>query len=258
MRELFRRCVRGRSLRELLLLGIGSFFAIRELLDPATDWPNFAVYLGATLAFAFRFFPARAIGVGTSLSALAQRWSELLIHGRHVSDFDWTAYAPFAALALLCSSDLVAKFDDAPTGIRWLPNLWGAIPRRDARLLRWCCYALAIVAALLFKSLQNNSMWGDPHYFAPQALTVGFYLAIALLAFGRAPALLAIPPLCAIFVVATWSEIPGSVASLSHGDSLGRPEYLLPAIGFAIVAGLLALPFACKLLRATLRANSIR
>src|SRR5262249_22987930 len=136
------------------------------------------------------------IAVGTALGAIAQRWSWLRVHGATLGDLDWTAYAPFALLAALCARDLEERFDFAPTGIRWLPNLWGDLPRSDARRLRWCAYALAVTAALLFKELQVIDGWGSVDEWQAQLLVIALGASVALLAAGRASVLLAIPPLC--------------------------------------------------------------
>ena len=248
--------LRGRTARELLLIAVGLYFLVfEELRSGSTDWANCVVYGLATLAFAVRFFPARAVGVGTALAAIAQRWSALRAAGMHASDFDWTAWAPFGVLMLLASRDLAAKYDEAPTGIPWLPNLWGGLPRPDARRLRWCAYALAIVAALLFKRLQSLGGWGSVAHWQAEAMTVALILAVALLALGRASVLLAIPPLAALVAVAAVRALPSSELQLGLGD-LGpnHPEYVLPALGCALAAGALALPYAARLLRRRLAA----
>jgi hypothetical protein len=245
--------LRGRSVRELLLIGLGAYFGVRELASGDPDWANVAVYFGATLAFALRWFPARAIGVATAATAIAQRWSFLRASGTHLAEQDWTAYAPFAALALLCSRDLEERFDFAPTRLRFLPNLWGGLPRRDARILRFCAYALAIAAGLLFKRLQLAGQWGGPDW-PQQALVVALYGAIALLAFGRASTLLAIPPLAGLTAGMLAREVGRCELQLSGGEFgvHAMPEYVLPALVACVIAGALALPYSVRLLRTAL------
>lgn len=246
--------VGGRTPRELLLLVAGVGYTVYELASDAPCWPNVLMYVVATAAFAVRFFPARALGVGVALGALAQRLPDLRygtaeLETPHV----WIA---LAVIVVLSSRDLEARYERSPSGIRWLPNAWAELPAGDMRRLRWCVYALGALAAGL------GFTWGIP--FADTGvdplLVIGVLGAlgavIALLAAGRAPALLFVPLVCLPIAVMLGSQVAEAEAVLA-GTALPLldfglwrwPAFVLPGTALAVVASALALPYAVRLLR---------
>ncbi|MCA9606924.1 MAG: hypothetical protein KC619_15060 [Myxococcales bacterium] len=245
---------RGRTPRELLLLAAGVGYTVFELTSEAPCWPNVVMYASATIAFALRFFPARAIGVGVALGALAQRLPDLRYGTAELeTPHLWIA---LAAIAVLSSRDLEARFERAPSRLRWLPNAWAALPAADLRRLRWCVYALAALAAGL------GYTWGVP--FADTGVdprlvigVIGSLVAlIALLAAGRAPALLLVP-----LVTLPIAAMLGSQVVEAEGILAGRalpfldfglwrwPAFVLPGTLLALLAAGLATPYAVRLLR---------
>ena len=117
MKSLDREVILGRTVRELVCiaggLGIITFEAVRPL---PIDWPNMAVYIGATSLFALRFYAARAAAVATCLGAVVQQWPSL-----RLGEVDWETLAlfPLVAFVVLASSDLVDRFERAPSRVRW-------------------------------------------------------------------------------------------------------------------------------------------
>lgn len=243
---------RGRTPRELLLLSIGVGYCAYELTSAAPCWPNVAMYALATIAFAVRFFPARALGVGVALGALAQRLPAL----RH----DWLelqtphTWIAFGVIAILASSDLEARYERAPSRIAWLPNAWAELPAKDMRVLRWCAYSIGALAAGL------GFTWGLPlaDTGVDPVLSIAVIGALvgllALLAAGRAPALLLVPVVCVPIALALASQIPGAEASIA-GDYVPLldygmwrwPAFVLPGTALALLATALALPYAVRL-----------
>lgn len=244
--------LRGRTPRELLLLSIGAGYCIYELTRPEPCWPNLAMYSLAVAAFAFRFFPARALGVGVALGALAQRLPDLRIDTSELeTPHTWVA---LGAIVLLASKDLEERFERAPSRIAWLPNAWAELPARDMRLLRACTYALGALGAGL------GYAWGVPFVSSnvDPMLSLGVLGAligiIALLVAGRAAALLLVPVVCAPIALALATQLADAEgfirlgwAPLDYGLS-GFPQFVLPGIVLAIVASLIALPYCVRLL----------
>jgi hypothetical protein len=248
--------LRERTPRELALLSIGAGYCVYELFFTQTVPLNVVMYALATITFAFRFFPARALGVGVAIGALAQRLPDLRVSWNELgSPHTWAA---IAVIVLLASRDLEERFDRAPSPIRFVPNAWAALPAADMRVLRSCVYALGALAALLVY------VWGPTIWFTPAMpdvlWMVGTIAAIAstilLLVAGRAPALLLVPIVCVPIgavlgtevALAERSMVDPSVA-VGHGFAW-LPQYVLPAVLFAVIATLLALPHSFRLVRA--------
>jgi hypothetical protein len=248
--------LRGRTPRELLLLSIGLGYCVYELASPEPCWPNVLMYSIATAAFALRFFPARALGVGVAIGALAQRLPDLRVDLRELeTPHTWVA---LGVIAILASRDLEARFERAPSRIAWLPNAWAELPVRDMRLLRLCAYSLGALGAGL------GYAWGVPFFGAADPfLTLGVLGAITgtivLLAAGRAPALLLVPLICMPIALALGTQVEAAEALLAGGwAELGyglwwSPQFVLPGLVLAIVCTALALPYCIRLLRVTAR-----
>ncbi len=255
-----------RTPREIALLAVGVGFTIQEAssgrnADPFTIF----VYVAATVAFAARFFPSRAIGAGVAIGAIAQRWWLGGSRGMPY-DLDWTAYVPFAMLVLLASRDLVEKFDRAPSGISWFPNRWAALPEKEARVLRWCAYLAGALGGVLWRSwliahlhLLDAGVW-------PLAAIAALSLCVVLLAHGRAAVLVALPPLAGAIAWAVAPTAPLAFRAALPDDRMWMPlarlaEDPLPIafrvtpalqINAALLAAalaLLSLPYAIRLIR---------
>lgn len=223
-----------RTVREVILVSVGVFFTIRQALH-GDDPSNVAVYGLATFALATRFFAGRALVVGTAFAAIAQRWPPALAELR--APHDWIAYFPFGVLLLTLSSDLVERFDRASRSWPGVANPWVALPEADRRRLFACGYAVAAMAALLVMSAGKPEQMTD---LVPAHAAIGaLWLVVALLALGRAAALLLVPPLC-VAVAAAALGAPSFAPSPGSTVTLGA----LAALGTA-----LATPYVARLIR---------
>lgn len=246
----------GRTTRELLLLSMGVGYCVYEVVS-AQCWPNLAMYAVATVAFAARFFPARALGVGVAIGALAQRLPDLRVDLAELeTPHTWVA---LVVIALLASKDLEARFERAPSRISWLPNAWADLPPRDMRVLRLCTYALGALAAGL------GYTWGVPFLslapvdpFLAAGILGALAITIVLLAVGRAPALLLVPAICLPIAAALGAEITAAETLLAGGwadTSFALwywPQFVLPGFVLALVATALAAPYCVRLVRRAL------
>lgn len=216
----------GRTVREVVLVACGIAFTTYAAFGG--DRPEYvALYAFATIAFALRFYPARAFAVGTCIAALSQSavGGTSLLGTPHESRFeDWTLYVPLPFLALTVSSDLVERFDRAPS--RW--NLWAALPHADAARLRVCIYAMASLAAVFFVSFR-----GEPWMVGAMAV---LWLCIALLAIGRA-VVLVIAPMIATASATMWTL-----------ENHASPSAFVP-LACGIVVVMAAFPYALRLVR---------
>jgi hypothetical protein len=223
----------GRTARELILLTTGLVFVGIEATRRPLNVANLIVYGFGVLLFAVRFFPARAVGTGTAIAALAQRWPETL-YARHLaSDLDWTAYAPLVMVPLLASRDLVQRFDRTPSRI--LRNAWATLPESLARALRWCSYALGALGGILWQVRSLDDPWC-------QVALVGTSACILLLTAGRAVVLLAIPFVCGAIA---WAVLRHADGYQFAGASRG---YFYAALGLAAIAATIASVYALRLL----------
>lgn len=246
----------GRTPRELLLLSLGVSYCAYELASQAPCWPNLLMYASATLAFALRFFPARALAVGVALGALTQRLPDLRVGASQLeTPHTWVA---LGLIALLASKDLEARFERAPSRIAWLPNAWAELPARDMRVLRICAYTIGALAAGL------GYGWGIPFLSSsvPPLVSLGVLGALVailvLLAAGRAPALLLVPLVCLPIAAVLATQIAGAEALLSGRFVLldfgmqWWPQFVLPGTLLALLATALALPYCVRLVRRAL------
>ncbi|MEZ4450565.1 MAG: hypothetical protein R3B09_13880 [Nannocystaceae bacterium] len=242
----------GRSLRELTILGGGVALCTYEVTGHHVDVGNLCVYAGATLAFALRFFLARAIGVGACLGAIAQQWPHLRLGE---VDLATLAVLPVVTMILLCSRDLVERFDRAPQALPGVPNPWAGFTMAQTRTVRWSCYAAGALGGLLDHTLQHpvgvGPLW-------PRAAMIGIIVAIALLGLGRAIGLVMV---WAIGLAVAIRLIPDVLAAerVLAGDQGAKVELytwlahdVLPMFVLAAAAALIAAPFTLRLLRRAL------
>lgn len=263
MTLLDRELLLGRTARELVVIAGGLGVTVFELVRPgAVDGPNLAVYVLATALFAARFYAARAAAVAACVGALAQQWPHL-----RTGDVTWETLGllPLAGIAVLASADLVARFERAPSRVRWLPNLWADFSAAETRTLRLSAYAAGALAGLLdhiteqLRHTPDAAAWPRPGMLA---LT----LALALLCAGRAVGLLvvwlvslAVTVLLAPRLHASESVLAGLGLPALADPGLALPaslapaaHYLLPAALLAALALALTTPPALRLLRRTL------
>jgi hypothetical protein len=218
--------VATRTAREVALTGIGLFGVVWGLVGAGPygiEWS--AAWAVVTAAFVARVWAARGLAVGACLASIAQ-W----MCASELRSWPWIVNVPVVSLLLLASRDLVARFEERPSG--WLPNPWAAMPRPHAQRLRWCAYAAGVMACVLCQ------MWcqGERAFPATPALFWSLGAMIALLAVGRAVTLL---PLAAAGVVVSAAAARGALA----GD-VGSIE----AVASALATTGLAAPYVVRLL----------
>ncbi|MBK7829179.1 hypothetical protein [Nannocystis sp.] len=250
----------GRTVRELLVVAGGTAIVIAEVVRPGpVDIGNLAVYLLATLLLLLRFFAARAAAVGACIGAIVQQWPHLR-HGEVT--LETLALLPLAGIALLASSDLVDRFERAPSRLRWLPNPWASFTAAETRSLRWAAYAAGALAGLLDHTLQLVTRTAQLHGMTapwwPRIAMVVLVGALALLCLGRAVGLL-IVWLAAVVVAVLVAPLAWQAEPLlQRGDTLAplyqyAAPYLLPVLLLAVAAALLTTPAVARLLARTLR-----
>lgn len=233
----------GRTPRELLLVGGALAVTFAELRSCALSG-NIAVYLAFAAAMWLRLYAARGLLVALIVAGIAQTlprvfysYSDPLAWALH----NWPLVGSWVAgLLLLCSRDLVERYDRSPSRHRWLPNFWAALDPRHARWLRWSGYCLSASIGA------SVAVWRAVH--APPAwllsAIVVMSLASVLLCLGRAVVLALLPVLA------------GGIGLLYLGhvgrygyDQIGSAPHAIPAMIAVIAAGVLALPYAVRVLR---------
>lgn len=263
MTLLDREVLLGRTPRELVFILAGAGLSIAEFIRPGhVDWPNLAVYVLATLAFAARFYAARAAAVATCIGAIAQQWPHLRTGD---VDLGTLAVLPLAGILLLASSDLVERFERAPSRVRWLPNPWSQFTAAETRTLRWAAYAAGALAGLLHHVSEQLIYTRDAVVW-PYACVLALIVALALLSFGRALGLLAVwatslvvlvlsaplvVPAEASFAASGLPALVGPDLTLPLNIAAGR-LYLLPIALLAAFAAATTTPATLRLLRRTL------
>ncbi|MEZ4381873.1 MAG: hypothetical protein R3A79_11010 [Nannocystaceae bacterium] len=251
----------GRSVRELIILTGGLALTIGELVRPGgPDVGNWLVYAGATALFGVRFYLARAVAVGACVGAIAQQWPYLRGGLEHAS-LETLAVFPVAAIALLASRDLVARFEGGASRHRLLPNPWRAFTSAQTRTLRASCYAAGALAGLLDHAVYAASGSGAP--LGARAAMIGIIASIAALSLGHAVGLLGIWILGVVVAVslaprllATDPLFGGDPHAVSSVGALGyavEERYLLAMVILAVASAAIATPFTARLLRRALR-----
>ncbi|MGB1013255.1 MAG: hypothetical protein ACPG4T_03895 [Nannocystaceae bacterium] len=241
-----------RSVRELLLLLGGISLTVAEATSSYIDVGNLIVYAGATLVFASRFYLARAVAVGACIGAIAQQWPHLRSGLEHAT-METLAVLPLLAIALLCSRDLVERFDRGESRWSWVPNPWVQYSVAQTRTIRWSCYALGALTGLLDHTFRAASRYADTPLW-PVVCMVAAILMITALGLGRAVGLLG------VWLVGLWSavalapevwqaelEMRNGISSLDPGLLRG-PHYVLPMFLLATFAAVIATPSAFRLL----------
>lgn len=249
----------GRTPRELVILGGGIALCTLTLMHGHVDWGNLCVYAGATLAFGLRFYLARAIGVGACIGAIAQQWPHLR-YGLDHANVETLAVLPLVTIVLLCSRDLVERFDRAPTALPGLPNPWAAFTLAQTRTVRWSCYAAGALAGLLDHTLQHPVEAAEAPLW-PRVGMIAVIVAVALLGLGRALGLLMVWVIGAAVAILIAPDLAPAERALT-GDAWALlelytflPHYVLPIFVLAVAATGIATPFTARLLRRTLFAG---
>lgn len=259
-----RELLLGRTARELVCIAGGVAISVFELVRPGhIDWPNLAVYVLATALFALRFYAARAACVAACIGAIVQQWPHLR---EGLVTWETLGLFPLAGIALLASSDLVARFEGAPSRLRWLPNLWAEFSSAQTRTLRWSAYAAGALAGLLDHITEQLPTLGETNPVWPRACMIALVVALALVCAGRAFGLLLIAVTSLIVLAHTLPLVlpAESVYAALDLPSLARTGQLLPAIFFearpyilptallSALAAVLTTPSLVRLLRRTL------
>ena len=255
----------GRTVRELIVIGGGLGILAEEVLRRGPpDVGNLIVYVAATLLFALRFFAARAAAVASCIGAIVQQWPHLRLGEITPAT---AAVLPLVGIAVLASSDLVDRYERAPSRISWLPNPWAGFTAAETRSLRWASYAAGALAGLLDHTLQLTRDRADmllmPAPWWPRITMLVLVGALALLCLGRAIGALVVwvtAVIVAILVapLAWQAEArlgplrsgPGNLPELYHDAA----HYLLPVFLLATVAALITSPAVLRLLRRTMLA----
>jgi hypothetical protein len=215
----------------------------------------------ATALFAARFYAARAAAVAACLGAVVQQWPHL-----RLGDVDWETLGlfPLVAFVVLASSDLVERFERAPSRVRWLPNLWAGFTAAQTRTLRWSAYAAGALAGLLDHITEQVAGGGAGW---ARGSMIALTVALALLCAGRAVALLVLWSVSLVVAVHAVPLVLPAEATLSLLGARGfapagaewlPPElagaslYVLPTAALALVALALTTPTVVRLLRRTL------
>ena len=247
-------------MRELVIVGGGLAIIADEIAYPGSvDLGNLIVYVLATLLFALRFFAARAAAVGACIGAIVQQWPHLRL-GEPTAET--MALLPLVGIAILASSDLVDRYERAPSRISWLPNPWAGFTAAETRSLRWATYAAGALAGLLDHTMQLTR-WaahaGLETPWWPRIAMVSLVLAVAVLCLGRAVGALLV--WITAIVVAVYSaplawqaeSLLGSRAAPATLDPLylHAAHYLLPVFLLASAAALITTPAVVRLLRRT-------
>jgi hypothetical protein len=243
------RWLAGRTAREVLLIGAGVAVTAVEARRPDLNLWHLTFYAGMTIAFAVRFFAARALWVATLVSALGLTLVHEWIGGVWTSpDLTWRLASFGAALLLLCSRDLRERFDRAESGTGWRTNRWRELPRLHWTLSCWLGYLLGLLANLILLPWRESG--GLDATLWPLALMIPIYGCVLLLFMGRAIA----------FTVG--AAIGGAAIALASSLPAGMwwTEVAAPARTFAIMlcGGLViavALPYAVYHVVRTLRAS---
>ncbi len=255
----------GRGVREWLLLAGLALVCVGELTAAVPHWGDLTVYLLLGAALAARLFAARALLVGLVIAAMAQNVPFIVeqeLRGVRLRDHldwlvrEWRLVSLWVgALLLVCAPSMVRAFDRSPSRLRWLPNYWARLSPWDARLLRWCGYAVGALFASLVVLWQTS--WQRPAWALAALVCLGACLLLLLL--GRAFVLILIPLLCgAVFALllphAIEAHRAAGLPTLFAPGVFGRARPLLaPALLEAALATALALPYAARVLRRGLR-----
>lgn len=256
------RWAAGRTPRELVVIGGGLGIIVQDLLDPGPpDVGNLLVYVAATSLFALRFFAARAAAVATCIGAIVQQWPHLRL-GEVTPET--AAVLPVLGILVLASSDLVDRYERAPSRLAWLPNPWAGFTAAETRSLRWASYAAGALAGLLDHTLQIVRARADvlllPVPWWPRITMLALVGALALLCLGRAVGALVVWVTALVVAVLVAPLAWQAEALLGRWHEGLAPEYtraahyLSPVLLLATIAALITTPAVMRLLRRTVLA----
>jgi hypothetical protein len=259
------RWAAGRTVRELVIVGGGLGIIAAELLRPGSPDPgNLIVYVAATALFALRFFAARAAAVASCIGAIVQQWPNLRLGEVNP---ETAALLPLLGIAILASSDLVDRYERAPSRISWLPNPWAGFTPAETRSLRWACYAAGALAGLLDHTLDivrfQATMVMQTAPWWPRITMLVLVGALALLCLGRAVGVLVVW-LTALVVAVRVAPLAWEAEALLGPLRAGPGDlpliyeraapYLAPVLLLATAAVLTTTPAVLRLLRRTVLA----
>jgi hypothetical protein len=253
--------LRGRTLRELLVLGGAAAVCVSEAVKPDPNLWHLTFYVGAALLFGARFYAARVILVGFALTALL-----LALLG--MRPFGWVYYADgwhlwlmgglVGFLLLLCSKDLRARFDRGPSGPGWRKNLWRDLPRVHWALSCWVAYLLGLLGNLVLLPWLAAGNFATAAW--PAVVLFGVYAAVILLLLGRSVAFLVATATGALAVAFAWPEVAAAerhlagewISTWPQGIFAWSPAFALPAAAAGALVALLAGGYAAYHVRRTL------
>lgn len=245
-----------RTPRELLIIGVASSTAVTSWLEHgARDLGNTLAFAAVALAFAVRFFAARVIATAVAVAAASLHLMYAWRDGW--ADRPLLAIAYFlGAILVLQSRDLVARFDDAPSRGRVLPNFWRELPVADRRRLALLVHGVAVTLAMLYYVRYLVLAAGLPAPLWLEAGIVGAALTGVLLLFGRAVAALlaaiagaALAALLAAHAPVAWTVAAGAyVTTATPAVARAAPHLLLGATLAATFTVMAAAPWAWRLL----------
>lgn len=263
--------LRGRTPRELLILGTLGMFIASGLFAPRPPWWDMAMFAVALVAFASRFWAARIIGLGICVSSLAMA----LVHVREGS-WNLAALLPYqisfaatwmAGLVVLASPTLGRQYERAP---RWAPlgrasrsiaNPYAGLPSLHLGAIAVGAISLGALGHLLLRAIQA----GHAHGLGAVELVIplcAIAATLLLLVAGRVIGLIAAAGVSTYLVIAlgsklgaatlwlVWTPSPCSPAT----DSLAyQPGVVFVGLGLALIGAAATVPYAVMAARRLFR-----
>lgn len=249
------RWAAGRTARELAIIACAAWVTYVEVARAEPNLWHLSYYAAGTLAFALRFYAARAIAMAFAVTAATLHLSQHRLGEGWVTGGEWW-FGPMIlgiALALLASDDLRQRYDRAP-GRFWV-NRWRELPRRHWALSCLIGYSLGILGnAVLLPWMAA----GEPGAW-PLVLLLCGYGAVFLFLAGRSLAFLVAAIVGVAALVYIVPDLAAAEAYRANGFAdapatfwAARPEMALPAAASAAVAVALSAPYAALHLWRTL------
>jgi hypothetical protein len=251
--------LRGRTPRELLILGALVFFIASGLLAPRPPWWDLSIFAIALVGFATRFWAARILGLGICVSSLAMA----LVHVRE-GQWDLTALMPhqlsfaatwLAGLVILSGADLGRRFERAPSWTpfgRALANPYARLPGLHLAAIAAGAVSLGALAHLLLRATitaQHHGLAATELIIPMVAIAATLLLLVAgrvvgLIAAAGVSSYLAIAlgtKLCAAKLWLAWPPSPCNPAT----DSLAyHPGVVYVGFGLALIGAAVTVPYA--------------
>jgi hypothetical protein len=250
--------LRGRTPREILILGGALFVVSTEALRPAPNVWHLAYYIIGTLALATRFYAARAIALAFAVSVGVLHSAKLLLGDGWLTHTPWWFGLASMGIAfgLLASESLRLELDLRPSGRGLRYNPWAALPRKDWARSCWIGYAIGVMGNCLLLPWMDTGAgtW-------PAVLCVGMLASVLLLIAGRSFGfvLAAAAGIGALVVIApqlesSWTYARDAWTPMPDGLFATRPELALPGAISAVIVVALAAPYAVRHIWRTLTA----